>query len=82
MDGLRNHLKRYMDTFLTSVHSQLPVNEMWVSLKTEVIAAIERNDQDKIDSSIRRLIRKLDTLNTFVLASQAVLTLRTITNGS
>ena len=54
MDGLRNHLARYRDSFLSSDHSHMSVNDMWVSFKSEVIAAIERfinsvkNDQDKI----------------------------------
>ena len=39
--------------FLPSDHSHLSVNDMWVNVKSEVIAAIERfipskNDQDKI----------------------------------
>ena len=88
MDGLRYHLARFGDTFLSSDHSHMTVNDMWVSFKSEVIAAIERfiptkmtktkYSLPKIDSSIRRLIRSF----IFVLASQAALTLRTITNGS
>ena len=42
MDGLRDHLARFRDTFLTSDHSHMSVNDMWVSFKSEVIAAIER----------------------------------------
>ena len=53
MDGLREHLVRFRDTFLSSDHSHMSVNDMWVSFKSEVIAAIERfiptkKDQDKI----------------------------------
>ena len=91
MDGLRDHLVRFRDTFLSSDHSHMSVNDMWVSFKSEVIAAIERFIPTKmtktkyslpwIDSLIRRLIRKREKL-IFVLASQAALTLRTITNGS
>ena len=42
MDGLRDHLARFRDTFLSSDHSHMSVNDMWVSFKSEVIAAIER----------------------------------------
>ena len=72
MDGLRDHLVRFRDTFLSSDHSHLSVNDMWVSLKSEVIAAIERlipTEMTKtkyslpwIDSSIRRIIRKREKL--------------------
>ena len=41
MDGLRDHLLRFRDTFLSSDLSK-SVNDMWVSFKSEVIAAIER----------------------------------------
>ena len=72
MDGLRDHLARYRDTFLSSDHSHMPVNDMWVSFKSEVIAAIKRFIPSKmtktkyslswIDSSIKHLIRKRDRL--------------------
>ena len=42
MDGLRDHLARYRDSFLSSDHSHMSVNDMWVSFKSEVLAAIER----------------------------------------
>ena len=42
MDGLCDHLARFRDTFLSSDHSHMSVNDMWVSFKSEVIAAIER----------------------------------------
>ena len=42
MDGLRDHLARFRDTFLSSDHSHMSVNDMLVSFKSEVIAAIER----------------------------------------
>ena len=42
MDGLRDHLARLRDTFLSSDHSHMSVNDMWVSFKSEVIVAIER----------------------------------------
>ena len=38
MDGLRDHLARFRDTFLSSDHSHMSVNDMWVSFKSEVIA--------------------------------------------
>ena len=72
MDGLRDHLARFRDTFLSSDHSHVSVNDMWVSFKSEVIAAIERFIPTKmtktkyslpwIYSSIRRLIRKREKL--------------------
>ena len=68
MDGLRDHLARFRDTFLSSDYSHTAVNDMWVSFKSEVIAADERFILTKmtktkyslpwIDSSIRCLIRK------------------------
>ena len=42
MDGLRDHLARFKDSFLSSDHSHLSVNVMCVSFKSEVLAAIER----------------------------------------
>ena len=72
MDRLRDHLARFKDTFLSSDHSHMSVNDMWVSFKSKVIAAIERFIPTKmtktkyslpwIDSSIRRLIRKREKL--------------------
>ena len=41
MDGLRDHLARFRDTFLSSDHSHMLVNDMWVSFKSEVIVAVE-----------------------------------------
>ena len=91
MDGLRDHLARYRDSFLSSDHGHMSVNDMWVSFKSEVIAAIERVIPSKmtktkyssswIDSSIKRLIKRATDF-TSVLASQAALTFRAITNGS
>ena len=72
MDGLRDHLAHYRDSFLSSDHSHMSVNDMWVSFKSEVIAAIERFIPSKmtktkysspwIDSSIKRLIKRSDRL--------------------
>ena len=72
MDGLCDHLACYKEEFLSTGHSHMSVYDMWVSFKTEVIAAIERFTPTKmtktkyslswIDSSIRRLIRKRDKL--------------------
>ena len=91
MEGLRDHLARYRDSFLSSDHSHMSVNDMWVSFKSEVLAAIERFILSKmtktkysspwIDSSIKRLIKRWTDF-TSVLASQAALTSRAITNGS
>ena len=68
MDGLRDHLARYRDTFLSSDHSHKSVIDMWFRFKSEVIAVIERFIPTKITktkyslswivSSIRRLFRK------------------------
>ena len=59
MGGLHDHLARLRDTFLSSDHSQMAVNDTWASFNTEVIAAIERliltkNDQDKIQFTMDR----------------------------
>ena len=72
MDGLLDHLAHYRDSFLSSDHSHMSVYDMWVSFKSEVIAAIERFIPSKmtktkysspwIDSSIKRLIKRHDRL--------------------
>ena len=72
MDGLCDHLRRYRDSFLSSDRSHMSVNDMWVSFKSEVIAAIERFIPSKmtktkysspwVDNSIKRLIKRRDRL--------------------
>ena len=72
MDGLHDHLARYRDSFHSSDHSRMSVNDMWVRFKSEVLSAIEKFIPSKmtktkyslpwIDSSIKRLIRKRDKL--------------------
>ena len=72
MEGLRDHLARLRDLFLSSDHSHMSVNDMWVSFKSEVLEAIERFIPTKmtktkyslqwIDHSIKRLIRKREKL--------------------
>ena len=72
MNGLRDHLARYRDSFLSSDHSHMSVNDMWVSFKSEVIANIERFIPSKmtktkyrspwIDNSIKCLIKRRDRL--------------------
>ena len=42
MEGLRDHLAQFRDSFLSSDHSHMSVNDMWVSFKSEVLVAIER----------------------------------------
>ena len=42
MEGLRDHLARFRDSFLSSDHSRMSVIDMWVSFKSEVLEAIER----------------------------------------
>ena len=73
MDGLCDHLAWYRDSFLSSDHSHMSVNDMWVSFKSDVIAAIERFIPTKmtktkysspwIDSSIKRLVKRRDRLH-------------------
>ena len=63
---------RYRDSFLSTDHSHVSVNDMWVSFKSEALSAIERFIPSKmtktkyslpwIDISIKRLIRKRDKL--------------------
>ena len=65
MEGLRGHLARFRDSFLSSDHSHMSVNDMWVSFKSEFLEAIERFIPTKItktkyslqwiDHSIKRL---------------------------
>ena len=65
MEGLRDHLARFRDSFLSSDHSRMSVNDMWVSFKSEVLEAIERFIPTKmtktkyslpwIDCTIKRL---------------------------
>ena len=69
MDGLPDHLAQFRDTFLTSDHSHMSVNGMWVSFKSEVIERFIPTKMTKtkyslswIDSSIRRLFRKREKL--------------------
>ena len=72
MEGLRDHLARFRDSSLSSDHSHMSVNDMWVSFKSEVLVAIERFIPTKmtktkyslpwIDHSIKRLIRKREKL--------------------
>ena len=72
MEGLRDHLARFRDSFLSSDHSHISVNDMWVSFKSEVLEAVERFIPTKmtktnyslpwIDHSIKRLIRKREKL--------------------
>ena len=42
MEGLRDHLARFSDSFLSSDHSYMSVNDMWVSFKSVVFVALER----------------------------------------
>ena len=86
MDGLRDHLARFRDTFLSSDHSHMSVNDMWVSFKSEVIAAIERfiptkMTKTKLQFTMDRTARSDALLENarnfiFVLASQAALTFK------
>ena len=43
--GLHDDLARYRDSFLSTDHSHVSVNEMWVSFKSEVLSAFERFHQ-------------------------------------
>ena len=72
MEGLRAHLARFRDSFFSSNHSHMSVNDMWVSFKSEVLEAVERFIPTKmtkskfslpwIDHPIIRLIRKREKL--------------------
>ena len=42
MDGLRDHLAHYRDSFLPTYHSHISVNDTWVSFKSEALSAIKR----------------------------------------
>ena len=91
MGGLRDHLARFRDSFLSSDHSHMPVNDMWVSFKSEVLEAIERFISTKMTKTkyslpridIARSNASLENVTscTFVLAGQVSLTSKTITNG-
>ena len=72
MEGLRAHLARFRDSFLSSNHSHISVNDMRVSFKSEILVAIERFIPTKmtktklslpwIDHPIIRLIRAREKL--------------------
>ena len=72
MEGLRDHLAQFRDSSLSSDHSHMSVNDMWVSFKSEVLVAIEsfiptkmcktKNSLPWIDHLIKRLIRKREKL--------------------
>ena len=72
MEGLHDHLARFRDSFLSSDHSHMSVNDMWVSFKSKVLEAVERFIPTKMtktkyslpwfDHSIKRLIRKREKL--------------------
>ena len=72
MEGLRDHLACFRDSFLSSDLSRMSVNDKWVSFKSEVLEAIERFIPTKmtktkyslpwIDCTIKRLIKKRDRL--------------------
>ena len=77
---------RFRNYFLSNDHSHSSVNDLWVSFKSEVIAAIERiisiemtNTKYSltwVDISIKRLIRKLEKLK-FRARKSSTLALRT-----
>ena len=72
MDGLRDHMAQLRDSFLSADHSHMSVNDLWVKFKSDFSAAMERFIPSKmtktkyslprIDTSIKRLIRKRDRL--------------------
>ena len=53
MESLRDHLARFRDSFLSSDHSHMSVNDMWVSFKSEVLVAIERFIPTKMTKTIQ-----------------------------
>ena len=72
MGGLHDHMGQFKDFFLSADHSSMAVNDMWVTFKSEFIAAVERFIPSKltktkyslpwINNSIKRLIRKRERL--------------------
>ena len=66
MGGLRDHLARFRDSFLSSDHSHMPVNDMWVSFKSEVLEAIEQT----------LLIRQISAISNFSQLLHEKLTLK------
>ena len=73
MGGLHDHMGQFKDFFfLSDDHSSMTVNDMWVTFKSEFIAAVERFIPSKmtktkyslpwIDNSIKRLVRKRERL--------------------
>ena len=91
MVGLRDHLARFRDTFISSDHSHMSVNDV-DQFKVRGDRGyrkvhIDKNDQDKIQFIMDRQLdptphQKTRAYFIFVLACQAALTLRTITHGS
>ena len=72
MGGLHDRMGQFKDFFLSTDHSSMTVNDMWVTFKSKFIAAVERFIPPKmtktkyslpwIDNSIKRLIRKRERL--------------------
>ena len=72
MDGLRDHMARFRDSFLSSEPSRMSVNDLCVSFKSELATAMERNTPMKmtktkhsvpwLDNTIKHLIRRCDRM--------------------
>ena len=72
MGGLHDHMGQFKDFLLSADHSSMTVNDMWVTFKSEFIAAVERFIPSKMtktkyslpwnDNSIKLLIRKRERL--------------------
>ena len=42
MSGLRDHMYKFKESYLSEDHSHMSVNEMWVKFKTGFLEAVER----------------------------------------
>ena len=65
MEGLHDHLPRFRDSFLSSDHSHMSVNDMWVSFKSEVLEKFIPTKMTKTKYSLPWI----DHLNIFPIPS-------------
>ena len=72
MDGLRDDMARFRDSFLSFDLTHISVNDIWVSFKSELTTAMERfipmkmsktkHNVPWIDNKIKHLIRRRDRM--------------------
>ena len=72
MVGLKNHMTKFKDVYLSEDHSHMSVNDMWVNFKPGFVEAVERFIPSKmtktkyfvpwIDVTIKRLVKKRNKL--------------------